>query len=210
MKEVVGDFTAQQLGATYFRGSDPIDGVWATGDITVTSACVMPVRFGVGDHRLFVVNFATTTLVGSGLTTVARPALRRLNTKISGCADRYNRSLHRNILCHRLLEGMVEAASLGDSNEVLAKTLNKLDQEGEAYMKHAEKKCRRLKSGWIPFSPEALLWIRQGQVYRSLLQWHDGKLWNYGNLRRTAQRCQINAPFQLSINNIKLRLMICK
>ncbi len=186
MKEVVGDFTAWQLGASYFRGSEPINGVWATGNITMTNACVMLIGFGVGDHQLFVVNFATTTLVGSGLTTVVRPALRCLNTKISGCADRYNRSLCRNILRHRLLERMVEAASSGDSKEVLAKTLNKLDQEGEAYMKHAEKKCRRLKSGWIPFSPEASLWIRQCQVYRSLLRWHDGKLQNYGNLCRTA------------------------
>jgi hypothetical protein len=30
MKEVVGEFTARQLGATYFRGSEPIDGIWAT------------------------------------------------------------------------------------------------------------------------------------------------------------------------------------
>jgi hypothetical protein len=139
MKEVVGDFTARQLGATYFHGSDPIDRVWATGNITMTNACVMPVGFGVGDHRLFVVDFATTTLAGSGLTTVVRPALLRLNTKISGCAHRYNRSLCRNILRHWLLERMVEAASSGDSKEVLAKTLNKLDQEGEAYMKHTEK-----------------------------------------------------------------------
>jgi hypothetical protein len=189
MKEVVGDFTVQQLGATYFCGSEPIDGVWATGDITVTNACVMPVGFGVGDHWLFVVDFATTTLVGSGLTTVVRPALRRLNTRISGCADWYNRSLCRNILRHWLLERMVEAASSGNSKDVLTMTLNKLDQEGEAYMKHAEKRCRRLKSGWIPFSPEAPLWIHQSQVYRSLLWWHDGKLRNYGNLRRTARRC---------------------
>jgi hypothetical protein len=90
MKEVVGDFTARQLGATYFRGSEPIDGVWATGDITMTNACVMPVRFGVGDHRLCVVDFATMTLVDSGLTTVVRPALCHLNTKISGCVDRYS------------------------------------------------------------------------------------------------------------------------
>jgi hypothetical protein len=63
MKEVMGDFTVRQLGATYFRGSEPIDRVWATGDITVTNACVMPVGFGVGDHRLLVVDFATMTLV---------------------------------------------------------------------------------------------------------------------------------------------------
>jgi hypothetical protein len=34
MKEVVEEFTARQLGATYFCGSEPIDGVWTTGDIT--------------------------------------------------------------------------------------------------------------------------------------------------------------------------------
>ncbi len=112
MKEVVGEFTAQQLEAMYFRGSEPIDGVWTTGDITMTNACVMPVGFGVGDHQLFVIDFATTTLVGSGTTTVVCPALHRLYTKIYGCADRYNKSLCRNILHHRLLERMVAAALL--------------------------------------------------------------------------------------------------
>jgi hypothetical protein len=77
-------------------------------------------------------------------------------------------------------------------------------------MKHAEKKCCRLKSGQIPSSPEALLWICQCQVYRSLLRWHNGKLQNYGNLCRTARRCQINAPFQLTVDDIKLRMVICK
>jgi hypothetical protein len=120
MKEVVGEFTARQLGATYFHGSEPIDGVWTTGNITVTNACVMPVGFGVGDHRLFVINFATATLVGSGTTTVVRPALRKLNTKIYGCADRYNKSLHRNILRHQLLERMVAAALSGAPKEEMA------------------------------------------------------------------------------------------
>jgi hypothetical protein len=100
MKEVVGEFTARWLGVTHFCGSEPIDEVWTTGDITVTNAYMMPVGFGVGDHQLFVIDFATTTLVGSGSTTVVRPALRRLNTKIYGCADWYNKSLCRNILHH--------------------------------------------------------------------------------------------------------------
>ncbi len=77
-------------------------------------------------------------------------------------------------------------------------------------MKHVEKKCRRLKSGCIPFSPEASLWIRQSQVYRLLLHRHAGKIRNCGNLRRMARHCQINAPFQLTVNDIKLRLRICK
>jgi hypothetical protein len=210
MKEIVGEFTAQQLGATHFFGSEPINGVWTTGNITMMNACVMPAGFGVGDHQLFVINFATTTLVGSGMTTVVHPALRRLNTKIHGCADRYNKSLCQNILRHRLLKRMVAAALSGASKSDLAQTLNKLDQEREVYMKHVERKCRWLKSGRIPFSPEALLWIHQCQVYRSLLRWHNGQLWNHGNSCRTARQCQINAPFQLTVEDIKLHMVICK
>ncbi len=73
MKEVVGEFTAMQLEATYFQGSEPIDAIWATGDLTVANACMLPVGFDIGDHQLFAIDFATATLVGAGL--------RRLNTK---------------------------------------------------------------------------------------------------------------------------------
>jgi hypothetical protein len=45
MVEVVGVFTGKQIGATFFRGSKPIYGKWATQDLVVTHACVMPVGF---------------------------------------------------------------------------------------------------------------------------------------------------------------------
>jgi hypothetical protein len=165
----------------------------------------------VGDHCLFVVDFVTALLVGTGCSQqIVRPALCCLNTRIAGCALWYNKALQRNILRHRLLERMVAVATSNQPKAEIAKALNKLDKEGEGYMKHVEKKCCRLKSGRIPFSPEVSLWIRQSQVYRSLLRWHARKIHNCGNLRRTARHCQINAPFQLTVDDIKLRLRICK
>ena len=65
MSEVVGEFTCQKVGATYFRGSTPIDGVWATSDVTVVGACVIPVEYGVGDHHLFIIDFMKPCLVGA-------------------------------------------------------------------------------------------------------------------------------------------------
>ena len=56
MQEVVGTFTNKQIGPTFFRGSTPIDGVWAT-DIPVSNACIMPVEYGIGDHRMFIIDF---------------------------------------------------------------------------------------------------------------------------------------------------------
>ena len=35
MSGVVGDFAGQKVGANYFQGSTPIEGVWATLDVTV-------------------------------------------------------------------------------------------------------------------------------------------------------------------------------
>jgi hypothetical protein len=148
----------------------------------------MPVGYGVGDHRLFVVDFATTLLVGTGcVQKIIRPTLCWLSTRIEGCAQRYNKALKRNILQHCLLEQMVEMASSNEPKKAISKQLNKLDKEGEEYMKHAEKNCRKLKSGRIPFSPEASLWIRQSHVYRALLHWHAGKIQNHGNLQRTSR-----------------------
>ena len=65
MQEVVGAFTGEKLGATFFRGQKPIDRIWATPDVVVTGACVMPACYGVGGHRLFVINFLTYSLVGT-------------------------------------------------------------------------------------------------------------------------------------------------
>jgi hypothetical protein len=143
MKEVVGDNTTWQLGATYFRGSAPIDTVWVTSDVAVVNACVMPVGYGVGDHCLFVVDFATALLVGTGCSQqIVQPALHRLNTRIARCALRYNKAFQRNILRHCLLGRMVKVDTSKKPKAEIAAALNKLDKEGEAYMKHAEKKCR--------------------------------------------------------------------
>jgi hypothetical protein len=89
MSEVVGDFTGRPVGPTFFRGTKPIDGVWATKDIQVVNACVMPAGFGVGDHRMFIVDFATQSIVGASPPKVVRVAARRLNTTIPHVAEKY-------------------------------------------------------------------------------------------------------------------------
>jgi hypothetical protein len=82
MKEIVGDFTGKAIGFTFFGGSKPIDGVWATSDITICNAAIMPAGFGIRDHRLFVIDMASKDIIGETPPKVIRPASRRLNTKL--------------------------------------------------------------------------------------------------------------------------------
>jgi hypothetical protein len=76
-------------------------------------------------------------------------------------------------------------------------------------MHYAEKRCQKIKSGRIPFLPEASLWIRRTQVYRSLLRYHTGKIRNRGNLKRLAWRCNIPDAFSSSIQDIYFCLKAC-
>jgi hypothetical protein len=77
-------------------------------------------------------------------------------------------------------------------------------------MKHAEKTCRKLKSSRICFSPELVIWIKQEQIYCSLVEYRLGRIKNRGNLSKAARMQQIQNPFQISMAELKARLEVCE
>ncbi len=87
--------------------------------------------------------------------------------------------------------------------------LNHLDRELGQYMHYAENKCQKIKSGQIPLSAKASLWICCMQVYRSLLRFHSGRIKNQGNLKGAARRCNILEVMSFSIKEIYLHLKAC-
>ena len=210
MREVVGEFTGQKIGPTYFRGSKPIDAVWATPDVEVVGACVMPAGFGVGDHRLFQVDFRASSLIGNAPPKIIRAPSRKLNTKIPRIAEAYNKILEKSFVEHRMNTRLLEVSNSSQTKAEVKLKVDKIDVESSQYKRHAEKRCRKIKSGRIPFSPEASIWIRRRQVYESLLRYRRGKIRNRSNLRRTAQRCGIKSPFSLSWSEIMKRLKVCE
>ncbi len=210
MVEVVGEFTGRRIGATFFRGSKPIDGIWVTPDLVVTHACVMPAGFGVGDHRMFVVDFQEESLIGKAPLRVKRFTSHRLNTKVSsGAVRNYLSQLEKNLSHHRLIERIGELHTKHKTRRKFQRGLNKLDKQSKDLMTNAEKKCRKIKSGRIPFSPNAALWIRRTQVYQSLLCYHNGQIRNRGNLKQMARHCSIPNCFAITVKEVSLCLKVC-
>jgi hypothetical protein len=93
MQEVVGTFTGKQIGTAYFQGQTPIDRVWATSDVVITGACVMPAGFGIGNHHIVVIDMLTESIVGLEPQRIVCPKARQLNSKISGAAVAYRARL---------------------------------------------------------------------------------------------------------------------
>ena len=107
--EVVG-FTGQKVGDTYFRNhsNKPIGGIWVTPDLTVTGACIMPAGYGVGDYRLFIIDFLTSSLVGCTPSSIIGSQDRRLNTMIPVVDYRYNKALEELLVRHQLTYRLVK------------------------------------------------------------------------------------------------------
>jgi hypothetical protein len=210
MKEVVREYTNLDLGATYFRGSQPIDGIWATADVTISNACVTPAGYGIGDHRMFIVDIVTSSITGSDPPKIQQAKARRLNTKLPGVGERYAKLFENAIEHHRLIDKLQDIHLHGGGKEDSRDKICKVDDEAGQYMSHAERKCHKFKSGRISFSPESVTWIKRKQIYQSLLEYRQGRHKNRGNLKRAARKQQIRKPFSLSIDEITARLKICE
>ena len=210
MVEAVLHATGKRLSATYFRGTKPIDGVWTTRDLEVVSAAAMPIGFGVGDHRMLVIDVTTTSLVGFQPQPIKHPKARRLNSRTPGAKKAYNKKLDSLFTRHKLVDKLAEAHQSGLTTESLQLVLDKLDEISKECMVNAEKCCRKIRNGKIPFSPEASLWIKRCQFYHSLLRFWAGKVKNKGNLKRAARRCKVANAFHLTTNEISQRLDECK
>ncbi len=151
MREMVGDFTQQPVGPTYFQGSRPIDGVWVTLNTTVCNTAIMPAGYGIGDCTIYLSsNSLRQTWLGYHI-----QGSWWLSRKIPRVAAEYVRILEDKVICHRLIKRMGAAHRKSRSKALATARFNCLDRELGQCMRHAEMKCQKIKSGWIPFSPKA-------------------------------------------------------
>ena len=210
LKEVVLESTKTHLTATHFRGTKPIDAIWASPDLEVVGAGAMPIGFSIGDHRMMYVDIRTSTMVGFCPQPIKHPKARRLNSRIPRAKKAYIKRLERNITKHRLREKLM-AAHLGDlSQEQMKAKLDKIDEMSRDFMINAERRSRKVRNGKIPFSPEAAQWIKRMQLYRSLLRYWAGVKMNMGNLKRKARRCNVQNVFHLTLVEIEARMTECR
>ena len=129
MIEAVGNYTGKKIGATFFRGTKPIDGVWVTSDVVIIGACVIPAGYGIGDHRLFVLEFLTSSLIGHDTPKILRAAAKRLNTNIPSGELYYINRLEELITTHKIVERVGQVHENSTSKASLKIKLDKIDEE---------------------------------------------------------------------------------
>ncbi len=108
---------------------------------------------------------------------------------------KYAHNLEQNLKRHRLIKKIGEAHTTGTCKGDFQGKITHIDSDSMQFMKHAAKKCMKLKLGRICFSPESVIWIKRKQIYNSMVKYNLGRNKNRGNLKRAARRQGITNPF---------------
>jgi len=57
--------TGKHIPPTFRDGIMPIDAVYATAGIECVNAYILPHKVGIGDHRCFIIDFSSSSVIGT-------------------------------------------------------------------------------------------------------------------------------------------------
>jgi len=205
----------QAIGAkapnSHFRGNKPITTIFGSNGLTVGDGMAYPHWYGVGDHRVFVVEVSASSLFGGKYPTIGSPKARTLNCKISRCRKQYNSVLKSLCDRHKMHEKLLHLKHLDESVTPAQYQLmhNKWDNELGDFMASAEEQCTKFKSSLIEYSPTVGVFIKRRSILKWILRWYDGKVPDVRNLLRAAKRNNVENPLTTSREDIEARLVAC-
>jgi hypothetical protein len=200
---------SDQPSHTFVEGSTPIDAIWHSPDVDVTSIRWLPFHESPGDHMACVFEFTTSSAIGNFEQKIVYPACRRLNTRVDRVMERYGQLAEEQFRIHRIMERLDKLErEMGDTYPPSAehtRAMDKLDSQVVEIQHHCEKKCRKIYRGDAAFSVPIKVWNDRVQIYNRLLRMHEGKVHNIGTLCRLARKRGIARPRQLTVEQLIAR-----
>ncbi len=140
--------TSMHIQPTFRDGVMPINTVYATAGIECVNVHILPHKGGIGDHRHFIIDFSSLSVIGTRFQNIVRCTARRLHYKSTWLVQTYNCEL--DLLCnrHKMYERIYFIYShveyISDKN--FAYLMNNWDSKLTQYKLHLDSNCTKFKS----------------------------------------------------------------
>ncbi len=153
--ELCQKHTGILIPLTHRKGSAPIDGIFATPGITCVNAFILPQYGGVSNHRCFIINLTSESLIGTSFPNIVHCSARKLHCSSSRMVSLYCAKLMSVCNRHNIFNRM---DLLIRHTNFLAKDdfiqlIDSWDSELTQFMIHLESHCSKFMMGHIEWSP---------------------------------------------------------
>jgi hypothetical protein len=191
LREITKDHLGSLCPNTHASGSEQIDGVCLTSDITITAVKWLPFEESPGDHRSCIFDFTTLSAIGSVEQKISLPKCRRLISTNPGAVAAYTAEMERQFDIHQIEQRMaaideVTARQFPISEEYQLQS-DRLDQQVVEIQRHCEDRCQTIYRPASPFSPDYSLWHQRHQIFRRMIDMQEGTVKNTGLLCKAAR-----------------------
>ena len=200
---------------TYNRGSDTIDGLFVTPALLGQRCGFLP--FESFDHRGFWIDIPYAVALGHALPPLVRPPMRRLRTKDPRVVLKYLTRLKATVADLQILQRARDlydelTSALESGPDLCELTLDqqrrydKLEEDRVLAMKDAEKHCRHLFAGKIPWSPELANAYDRVTYWKKSIHKRQGRKVKTRFLRRLRRRAGIVYDPTMSLSQLQDQL----
>ena len=189
---------AHTLG-TYNRGTAPIDGLWVSSTLMGSQCGYLPHGEGPPgcDHCILWMDIPKLMVFGNKITS-HRPSVRRMKTKDPRIVRRFNDYMVGKLHDHNLLDRCRDLHAqtlLGEWTEQMAAEWEDLDRLRMTFLAQADKKCRKLRMGNVPYSPQVSHAMKVIWAWRLLCRHHTTSIVNGRYMRR--ELAKLKMPFSV-------------
>jgi hypothetical protein len=212
MSELCLWIMGSRLSNTHIPGSVPIDAVFATAGISSTAVMLLPYRVGVGNHRVFLLDINSDTLLEDVFPCVIPVARRLLNCASDWIKKNYILVLNQLSNRHRIFKKLsyIDRESDRLTQAQLQLQMNKVDLELEEFMKSSKKGCHKLKRDIIEWSPYAKVWIHWRWLLKRVEWYLEGKTRDPQNLIHDCHCRGIKTLCKYQWINSRPSFFVCK
>ena len=191
---------------TFKEGTKTIDAVFVSSDLRINRCGMLDFDEGIpSDHRPLWLDIPLETLFDNRQSSNPISNPRRLNLQDPRSVQKYTTTLQKHMRKHKIKEKVCALRNsvtvpMSQDNIAQFEKLDKIRLEG---IKHAEKKCRKLKLGKTPWSPELSKARKNIVLWNMLLRQQKNLKINTKKLIRLGKQLKITVDDTGNIDSIK-------
>jgi hypothetical protein len=198
----------KQIMSTCNRGNYAIDGIFVSSTIMIQKGGYCPFNIFPSDHRALWIDVTMSNLCGNKMAAVMHPQARRLKCNSPKVQEKwrelYLQALHDKSAVQRAYA--LQTKLVQPLTEDLINEYEKLRRIRSDARRYADKKCRKLRMGGIPYSPELSLARTKILLWKTIISWKKGRKTNKKYLLRLEKKASLTGSRNTTITNAKTAL----
>ena len=208
LREIITDVHGA-TEATFHRGSVPIDGIFVSASLMHFNASgYLPFGYFMSDHRMLWIDIPESAILGFNLPPLMTPKARKLQCGDPRISNKWNALYSTYIKEHNLHNRVfqLEALSSYPPSNFVQQEFDNIMAERRAAIAYADKHCRHVKAGGVPFSPPIQKQRTIIELWEGVSTRLAGNKFSSSKLRRLAKKAQIDQPLHNTAEEVKVLL----